>query len=561
MEEKAGGFISKITFNNGVSLDVSKNSIVVFVGPNNVGKSQALKDIYSLSGKGQNSVVVSGIKLTKSGASLVELLDSISTGKKDGKYTYYDVLGQRMVLTDFLTNSFPSSPYYESLRDLFIAELNTAARLSICAPPSSITRDAPKTHPIHYAAFESEHRKWLSDNFKKAFNVEVTPNILNGANIPLCIGEPVRLSGVYASEQERLEAYAEVLRGYKQVQDQGDGIKSFTGVLLYLMLDYFRTYLIDEPESFLHPPQARIMGQIIGETLSCDQQAFISTHSEDVVKGLIEACPERVTIVRITREGDSNSFSILDNEKLSTIWSDPLLKYSNIMSSLFHKTVVLCESDSDCRMYSLIEGHLKQAAGRYSETLFIHCGGKQRMARIASALRALDIDVRLIPDIDILNDENVFRGILQAFGIGWDEVKADYKTIVSNLHSPKEKVERAQAKALIGAVLDGSGEQFLSKEEIAKINEAVSTVSKWKALKLSGKAAIPAGDAALAYKRIDQLLRSHGIHIVPVGELERFIPTVGGHGPEWTNRVLDAYPDLNSEVYANIKQFISELDI
>lgn len=561
MEEKAGGFISKITFNNGVSLDVSKNSIVVFVGPNNVGKSQALKDIYSLSGKGQNSVVVSGIKLTKSGASLVELLDSISTGKKDGKYTYYDVLGKRMVLTDFLTNSFPSSPYYESLRDLFIAELNTAARLSICAPPSSITRDAPKTHPIHYAAFESEHRKWLSDNFKKAFNVEVTPNILNGANIPLCIGEPVRLSGVYASEQERLEAYAEVLRGYKQVQDQGDGIKSFTGVLLYLMLDYFRTYLIDEPESFLHPPQARIMGQIIGETLSCDQQAFISTHSEDVVKGLIEACPERVTIVRITREGDSNSFSILDNEKLSTVWSDPLLKYSNIMSSLFHKTVVLCESDSDCRMYSLIEGHLKQASGRYSETLFIHCGGKQRMARIASALRALDIDVRLIPDIDILNDENVFRGILQAFGIGWDEVKADYKTIVSNLHSPKEKVERAQAKALIGAVLDGSGEQFLSKEEIAKINEAVSTVSKWKALKLSGEAAIPAGDAALAYKRIDQLLRSHGIHIVPVGELERFIPTVGGHGPEWTNRVLDAYPDLNDEVYANIKQFISELDI
>ena len=81
--------------------------------------------------------------------------------------------------------------------------------------------------------------------------------------------------------------------------------------------------------------------------------------------------------------------------------SDPLLKYSNIMSSLFHKTVVLCESDSDCRMYSLIEGRMKQAAGRYSETLFIHCGGKQRMARTASALRALDIDVRLIPDIDV----------------------------------------------------------------------------------------------------------------------------------------------------------------
>lgn len=561
MEEKAGGFISKIIFNNGAALDVEKNGIVVFVGPNNVGKSQALKDIYALSEKGQNGLVVSGVEITKSGASLVGLLDSISTGRKDGGFTYYEVLGNRIALYDSLVRDFPTSPYYWSLRSLFMVELSTAARLSICAPPQNITRDAPKTHPIHYAAFESEHRKWLSNNFKKAFNVEVTPNILNGANIPLCIGEPVRLSGAYSVSQEHLEAYAGVLSGYRQVQNQGDGIKSFTGILLYLMLDYFRTYLIDEPESFLHPPQARIMGQIIGEALSNDQQAFISTHSEDIIKGLIEACPERVTIVRITREGDSNSFSVLDNEKLGTVWNDPLLKYSNIMSSLFHKTVVLCESDSDCRMYSLIEGHLKQASGRYSETLFIHCGGKQRMARIASALRALDIDVRLIPDIDILNDENVFRGILQAFGIGWDEVKDDYRAVVSNLHSPKEKVERAQAKALIGAVLDSSGGQFLSKDEIAGINDAVSTVSKWKALKLSGEAAIPAGDAARAYRRIDQLLRAHGIYIVPVGELERFIPTVGGHGPEWTNRVLDAYPDLNSEVYANIKQFISDMNL
>ncbi len=561
MEEKAGGFISKITFNNGVTLDVEKNSIVAFVGPNNVGKSQALKDIYSLSGNGQNSVVISGIKLTKSSASLSELLGSISACQKDGKYAYYDVLGKRMVLTDFIANSFTSSPYYESFRDLFIAELNTAARLSICNPPINITRNAPKTHPIHYAAFEPSHRKWLSDNFKKAFNVEVTPNILNGSSIPLCIGEPVRLSGVYASEQERLEAYAEILNGYKQVESQGDGIKSFTGILLYLMLDYFRTYLIDEPESFLHPPQARIMGQIIGETLSDGQQAFISTHSEEIIKGLIEACPERVTIVRITREGDSNSFSILKNEKLSSVWSDPLLKYSNIMSSLFHKTVVLCESDSDCRMYSLIESHLKQASGHYSEALFIHCGGKQRMARIAAALRALDIDVRLIPDIDVMNDENIFRGILQAFGIDWDAAKADYKTVVSNLHSPKEKVERIQAKAIIGAVLDGSGEQFLSKDEIARINEAVSIISKWKSLKLSGTAAIPTGDAAQAFIRLDRLLRAHGIYIVPVGELERFIPTVGGHGPEWTNHVLDTYPDLNDEVYANIKQFIAAMGL
>lgn len=50
-EEKAGGYISQIQFNNGKLLDISENDIVVFVGPNNAGKSQALKDIYALSEK------------------------------------------------------------------------------------------------------------------------------------------------------------------------------------------------------------------------------------------------------------------------------------------------------------------------------------------------------------------------------------------------------------------------------------------------------------------------------------------------------------------------------
>lgn len=231
----------------------------------------------------------------------------------------------------------------------------------------------------------------------------------------------------FDDEQLRQEAYSEILETYKQVQDQGDGIKSFTGILLYLMLDYYSTFLIDEPESFLHPPQANIMGRIIGETLQADQQAFISTHSEEIIKGLLEVCPDRIKIVRIKRAGDYNSISVLDNEKFSEIWNDPLLKYSNIMTSLFHKEVMLCESDSDCKMYSVIEHHLKYKVGKYSETLFIHCGGKHRMAKIASALRSLDIDVKLIPDLDVLNDECIFKGIATSFDVDWESIK---KTII-----------------------------------------------------------------------------------------------------------------------------------
>lgn len=560
--QKAGGYISKLKFNTDETLKVKENDIVVFVGPNNSGKSQSLKDIYTLSSKKLSTIVVSDIEITKSEGSILPVLQSISNGHDYGSYMNYSVLGHSINYWKGASDSsFLKNSYYGEFRDLFVVNLDTAARLNICIPPNSINRNATKQHPIHYAAFDGKYRKWLSDNFKKAFGIEVTPNTLNGATIPLCIGNSVKLNQQYDDEQQRLEAYAAILDGYKQVQNQGDGIKSFTGILLYLMLDYYRTYLIDEPESFLHPPQARIMGQIIGQTLTNNQQAFISTHSEEIIKGLMEVCPQRIKIVRITRKEDLNDFSVLSNEKFEKVWNDPLLKYSNIMSSLFHNVVVLCESDSDCKMYSIVDNFIKQTEGMYSETLFIHCGGKHRMARIATAMRTLNIDVRLIPDIDVLNDETIFKNVVEAFGIDWKNIQSDYNIIVTNLHSPKEKINRNDAKTTINRVFDDSQKRELSNMEIKDIRLAVSTISKWDALKSSGISAIPAGDATVAFSKLNQSLRGKGIYIVPVGELEGFVKGIGGHGPDWVNKVLEEYPDLSTDVYTNIRQFVSEMNL
>lgn len=559
--EKAGGYISKLTFNNGKELEIAANDIVVFVGPNNAGKSQSLKDIYALSKAKTPSVVVSDVEISKYTQAISTILSQVSVGEKYDSCTKYDYFGKSLFVYSNTDSDYPQTGLHADYRDLFVANLDTSARLNICKPPRNIRRDQSKEHPIHYAAFEGKYRTWLSDSFKKAFNIEITPNTQFGSEIPLCIGKPVQLNGTYEDEQSRQEEYAAILETYKQVQNQGDGIKSFTGILLYLMLDYYCTYLIDEPESFLHPPQARIMGQIIGNTLSDQQQAFISTHSEDIIKGLLEVCPERIKIVRVTREDDINHFSILNNSEFNHVWNDPLLKYSNIMASLFHKTVVLCESDSDCKLYSIIESHIKQKEGKYSETLFIHCGGKHRMSKIVSALRSLDINVKLIPDIDVLNDQEVFKGIVESFGIDFGSIQSDYNNIVSNLHSPREKINRNLAKIAINQILDNSANVYLSSKEIKNIREEISTTSKWDNLKSAGTMALPAGNATASYETIDQLLKSVGIYIVPVGELECFVKEVGGHGPEWVNKVLETYPDLDDAVYKKITDFISSMNI
>ena len=558
---RPGGYVSTIQFNNGESIDIKENDIVVFVGPNNAGKSRSLKDIYELCEHKKDSVVVSDICIRKYQDSVTDLLNRIGMRLNHGSYQQYSILDRQFTVGSYTDNEYLDNKVHGEFRNLFVANLDTEKRLLICKPPQTINRNASKTHPIHYAAFNREYREWLSKSFEKAFGIEVIPNTQFGATIPLCIGKSVKFDEDFSDEQERQETYAAILETYPQVQDQGDGIKSFTGILLNLMLDYYCTYLIDEPESFLHPPQARIMGQIIGETLTSKQQAFIATHSDEIIKGLLEVCPERLKIIRITRDGNTNHFSVLRNESFSAIWGDPLLKHSNMMTSLFHKNVVLCESDADCQMYSIIANHLKQKEGKYSETLFIHCGGKDRMSKVICALRSLDIDVKVVPDIDVMNNVDTFKKIVESFDIDWTIIQKDYRILDSQLHSAKETIKRTDAKETINRILDGSDNDIVSKEERERIRTAVKTTSKWETIKEMGIQAIPAGDATSAFNRLNQTLIENGFFLVPVGELECFIKDVGGHGPAWVNSVLEKHPDLDDTTYTGISQFIASMHL
>ena len=56
--------------------------------------------------------------------------------------------------------------------------------------------------------------------------------------------------------------------------------------------------MIDEPEAFLHPSQARKIAYTIARTnASRQRQAIISTHSAEVLMGAIEAA-ENVIVCR-----------------------------------------------------------------------------------------------------------------------------------------------------------------------------------------------------------------------------------------------------------------------
>lgn len=551
-----GGFISKITFNDDTELSIMEDSIVVFVGPNNVGKSQALKDLYELLEEKKPTTVIRDIELQKTSESLLpSFFKKISSVVDNGSHKIYEGFG-------FTVNSYQIQSYADqysygtSIRDVFSILLDTQRRLSIVDPPLSINRDSSKTHPIHYAAFIPECRKRLSANFRKAFNTDIIPDKTFGELIPLRLGDSVDVGGPFADMELRIDAYAKLLSEYKQAHLQGDGIKSFIGILLYLMIDHYRVFLIDEPESFLHPPQAEIMGRAIGESLNSAQQAFLSTHSKDLIKGLLDTCSERLIVVRITREEDVNSFTILKNEVIKAIWADPLLRHSEIMDSLFHKNVALCESDSDCMMYSIINTALDEEAGYYSETLFIHCGGKHRMPDVVRTLKKLGVEVTIVVDIDILDDAGLLQRLFESCDGNWADVSELYESFSSSLERPTKEISRSYLKESIVGALDCKAESYVSEDELKAIKSMLKYDSKWSRLKSCGESGLFSGQQTTQYFTLKNALEGNRIYVVPCGELEGFVKEVGGHGPRWVNAVLEKFPNIENEVYDEIKKYV-----
>ena len=50
----------------------------------------------------------------------------------------------------------------------------------------------------------------------------------------------------------------------------------------------------------------------------------------------------------------------------------------------------------------------------------------------------------------------------------------------------------------------------------------------------------------------------NNIYVVQKGELESFVPGIGGHGPLWVNKVLEER-DLNGEDLRDAREFVKKV--
>lgn len=559
-------YVQSLTFNDGTTLPVNKNDIVVFVGPNNVGKSQALKDVECLAKTATPGIIVPTVAF--SGFSQNGTIDGISLWLEKTIPHWEGFRGQHvyagldfMISTDVACQPFMKNGPWE-LAKVFVCSIKTDSRLSVSTPPEIMDIVKQPKHPIHVLQQNAGIRNKVSKYFKLAFDVPLVLFTQFGKHLPLVLGPKPKLLDEYSDEIEREEKVAGILRSYPHLERQGDGMRSFAGIMLYLSIDHYNTFLIDEPELFLHPPQARLMGEIVGDLLSNEQQAFISTHSIHFIQGLLEKCPERVKVVRITRTGNTNAFSILDKSRLLELSKDPFMKYSNVLEGLFYKNVVLCEADADCMFYSMLNGASDMKGAKSADTLFVHCGGKQRMAAVVRDLCALHVDFRVVPDFDIFNDKNTLKNLVEACGGTWSECERDFNVLSADIlnRSRNDKPENVLLTE-IQNLLNANSFKPVSNSKIESIKSLLERESEWGRLKKSGLHGIPSGEPQNACTALLRQLKTIGIHVVPCGELERFVPDCGGHGPSWIQNVLDTHPELSDPIFAEAKAFVKSWNL
>ena len=493
-------FLKSITFNDGTQLPLSHSSIVVFTGANNSGKSQVLKDIESCLNDSDHTlpIVIKSAEYDYLGGIDDEsFLHARFNLDQQGNYQLFESGASFEKST--LQSWWKGHTLYNGLHMLFVKRLSTELRLTVSN--QLMRSEQAKKHPIYKLSKSETLAQKISDYFHQAFNVDLVVNRNEMVSIPLHVGKSPDKTSYTIDMQD--DYYTQVAM-LPKLQEQGDGMRSFASILLDTFTSEHTITLIDEPEAFLHPPQARLLGKMLAKNNPDNRQLLVSTHSEDFLQGLLDADNKNVIIIRIDRVGNINKINTLESSDVKKLWGNPILRYSNILSGLFHEKVVVCESDYDCLFYQAIMDATYEHKNEISpDILFTHCGGKSRIKDVVTALKVVNVPVVAICDFDLLNASQNFKPLVAAFGLDWDSaLSADMRIIYNSMNAK-----------------NSSG------------NDA------WAQIKKIGKAGFTGGEPA-AYERVESVCKSAGLFVVPVGEMEGFDKTINKEKKDWVYQIL-----------------------
>ena len=411
-------------------------------------------------------------------------------------------------------------------------------------------------HPVHQLQDSKELLDELSEVTQKIFGTGLTLDSL---------GRTIRLRvGSIAQESPRIDdiplEYREAMAALRPLDEQGDGMRSLLGQLLPVVTATYKLIVIDEPEAFLHPPQAHALGAELGRlAVASGVQILVATHDRNLLTGLLGSGVD-VSVVRLTRDEGPSKASQLDSRQLRELWNDPVLKYTNVLDGLFHRLVVLAEAEGDCAFLSAALDCPGRAEGKLprNEILFVPTGGKDGMPKVASALTAVKVPVVAAPDLDMLNDMGRLRALVESLGAKWTiDLQNAWELATSDIRSARERAKVGHVlDAISTALADYRADDYRDEFRDVVLAQLRTNGSPWEPVKAYGMGAFK-GAAWTHATALVSALEQIGIVLVQEGELERLAPEISNRkGAGWLQGALTAGAQCNEKTQRHVTRII-----
>lgn len=495
-------------------LQIEPGPMTIFVGPNNSGKSLILREIYNFT-QGQAGAERKIIRSIRNKVLTRDIYRRLllSLHVDDPTFSEKEVVNARfpnglvtrihLGTADQMSRGEDSNAFTLLTRGLSIF-MDGQARLTLSDAVVTSSEGGWHNSALGRLFHDKASRERLNQITQKALKLYFTidPTELSLVRVKLS-GRPPQ-----TPDEDEWALDERGKRFFRQAEDIwnfSDGVKAFTGIMIGILSAEYMTVLIDEPEAFLHPPLVRELASNLTE-IAAQREAniFAATHSPDFLMGCVQT-NRRINIIRLTYTGGIGTATYLPADEVQKMMRNPFLRSAGVLSSLFYEGAVVGESDVDRAFYQEINQRNIEADDEgMRNVVFLNANGKDSLRHVISPLRRMGIPAAAIVDLDII-EPGTFRLLLEAASVP--------KTLIETWVILKDKI-------------NGQFNRLGVKP------------------KKAGLSALDEANRVAAYSLIDSLV-DYGIFVVPVGEVENWLPQLGlkGKATYWLEQVFTTMGD------------------
>lgn len=315
--------------------------------------------------------------------------------------------------------------------------------------------------PVRHLRENPELLRKIQDNIQKVFEVRIGFDNLQHGQKPLRI-----LPKEKFSKKADQKSLAIMWRDKSpMVGSQGDGLRAYLKLALSLLDPFSRVIFIDEPETFLHPPQRRALGGLISDMAKQhDKQVFIATHDSEFIRGLLNAGSD-VKVLNLKNQNGAHELVELDLRDIKSILNQrgnhlkerAQVLNEAILNSLFYEKTILTENENDrvfYEYYTTLRHNINAQNKR-----FIGLRGIDEVLSMMQKLNGIGVNVASIVDIDFIISRYAPKYIREAY----PDLHSAHVSLREAFNKLPEKIKKTFRKNLkqngLLAIKDGSQEE------------------------------------------------------------------------------------------------------